>query len=122
MAWTVVYHPAFLRELSALDRDVADKLREMALALAENGPQLGRPLVDSLHGSRHANMKELRLATKGAWRFAFAFDPARSAVILVGGNKEGGSSRRFYKRLIQTADKRFDDWLHMLADEERNNG
>ena len=118
MVWAVVYHPGFLKELKALDQDVADKLRETAIALSEDGPRLGRPLVDTLSGSRHGNMKELRIAVKGAWRFAFAFDPARRAVVLVGENKEGSSSRRFYKRLIQIADERFDDWLEALENEE----
>jgi hypothetical protein len=94
--WTVVYHPEFLKELKALDRDVGDKLREVAVVLSKKGPRLGRPLADALHGSRHGNMKEIRLSVKGAWRFAVAFDPARRAVILVGGNKEGVSSAKFY--------------------------
>lgn len=53
-------------------------------------------------------MKEIRCAVQGAWRFAFAFDPDRRAAILVGGNKEGGSSTRFYKLLISTAGN---EWL-----------
>lgn len=57
-------------------------------------------------------MKELRFnAGDGAWRIAFAFDPERNAVLLVGGDKSGGSSAKFYKALIKIADRRFDDWL-----------
>ena len=56
-------------------------------------------------------MKELRFKLEGVWRFAFAFDPERNAVMLVGGNKEGKNQKRFYKQLIATADDRFDDWL-----------
>lgn len=111
MTWAVVYHPDFLTELKALDPDVGDKLREVAVVLTEKGPRLGRPLVDTLYGSRHGNMKEIRIAVKGAWRFAFAFDPDRKAVVLVGGNKEGEASGRFYKRLVGLADRRFDEWL-----------
>ncbi|MGX9576659.1 type II toxin-antitoxin system RelE/ParE family toxin [Mesorhizobium sp. f-mel] len=88
-----------------------NKLAEVVIALEGIGPQLGRPLADTLNGSKHRNMKEIRFATGGAWRFAFAFDPERRAVILVGGNKEGTASRQFYKSLIATADKRFDEWL-----------
>jgi len=55
-------------------------------------------------------MKEIRLSVKGAWRFAFALDPDRQAVVLVGGNKEGKQSKRFYSALIEKADKRFDEW------------
>jgi hypothetical protein len=53
-------------------------------------------------------MKELRLNCDGVWRFAVAFDPSRQAVILVGGDKENENQSTFYKRLIETADRRFD--------------
>jgi hypothetical protein len=55
-------------------------------------------------------MKELRFdAADGVWRVAFAFDPNRKAILLVAGDKSGGSERRFYRQLIETADNRFDD-------------
>ena len=88
-----------------------EKLAEAILTLEAVGPQLGRPLVDTLKASRHANMKELRFSAKGVWRVAFAFDDERNAIILVGGNKDGRDQRRFYRDLIKTADDRFDDWL-----------
>ena len=73
------------------------------------GPQLGRPRVDTLKGSRHANMKELRFdAADGVWRVAFAFDPKRNAVLLIAGDKSGGAEKRFYRQLIAKADERFD--------------
>jgi hypothetical protein len=76
------------------------------------GPQLGRPRVDNLKGSRHANMKELRFdAADGIWRVAFAFDPRRQAIVLVAGDKSGQSERRFYRQLIARADARFDEHL-----------
>jgi hypothetical protein len=116
MKWTVVEHPEFITERNELDDEVSDKLDEIIIALEKAGPNLGRPMVDTLKGSRHKNMKEIRIAVKGAWRFAFAFDPDRQAVLLCGGNKEGGSSTKFYKALISTADMRFDEWLE--AEEE----
>ncbi|MCY3595947.1 MAG: type II toxin-antitoxin system RelE/ParE family toxin [Rhodospirillales bacterium] len=74
--------------------------------------------MDTLNGSRHANMKELRFgASGGQWRVAFAFDPVRRAVLLVAGDKSGGGERRFYRALIQRADERFDRHLARLADE-----
>lgn len=88
-----------------------EKLAEAILTLEAVGPQLGRPLVDTLKASRHANMKELRFSARGAWRVAFAFDAERNAVILVGGNKAGRDQKRFYRDFIETADDRFDDWL-----------
>jgi hypothetical protein len=60
-------------------------------------------------------MKELRIRTGGAWRFAFAFDPKRAAVVLCGGNKAGGSEALFYRRLIARADDRFDAYLKTLG-------
>lgn len=59
-------------------------------------------------------MKEIRFdADNGVWRFAFAFDPSREAIILVGGDKSGGGEKRFYRQLIQKADDRFDE--HILS-------
>lgn len=65
--------------------------------------------MDTLKGSKHSNMKELRFdAAGGVWRFAFAFDPNRHAIVLCGGDKSGSSERRFYQKLIEKADRRFD--------------
>jgi hypothetical protein len=73
---------------------------------------LGRPDVDTLKDSKFANMKELRFrADGGVWRVAFAFDPKRDAIMLVAGDKSGGSEKTFYRRLIQKADKRFKEHL-----------
>ncbi len=75
----------------------------------------GRPYVDTLKGSKHANMKELRFALRSTvWRFAFAYDPTQNAVVLCGGEKQGVSEKRFYDRLVEKADKRYDDWLDRL--------
>ena len=73
------------------------------------------PHADTLIGSRHSNMKELRFnAEGGVWRVAFAFDPKRKGILLVAGNKAGVDQRRFYKRLVAIADQRFGDHLgHM---------
>jgi hypothetical protein len=79
------------------------------------GPVLGRPQVDTLKGSKHANMKELRFkAEDGVWRVAFAFDPRRRAILLIAGDKSGVSEKRFYKTLIGKADERFNRHLHSL--------
>ncbi|MXW92966.1 MAG: addiction module toxin RelE, partial [Rhodospirillaceae bacterium] len=56
-------------------------------------------------------------AAGGEWRIAFAFDPVRRALLLVAGDKSGGSGRRFYRELIRKADERFDRHLARLADE-----
>lgn len=112
MAWIVLEHPDFVQEREQLPAAALEKLAEVVLTLEAVGPSLGRPLVDTLKGSRHANMKEMRFAAKGVWRLAFAFDEARNAVVLVGGNKQGRDQKKFYRDLIATADDRFDDWLN----------
>ena len=87
-----------------------------ALLLRTYGPALGRPTVDTLKGSQYANMKELRFTWFGeVWRVAFAFDPERQAVLLVGGDKAGANQKRFYQRLIRTADERSRTYLAELA-------
>ena len=115
MPWTVLYHDAFLPEMEALPETVQDGLLTMAELLSLSGPTLGRPHADTLAGSRHANMKELRFtADNGVWRVAFAFDPERSAIILVAGDKAGVAQKRFYKTLIAKADARFAEHLETL--------
>lgn len=112
MQWTVLFHPAFQVEFDLLSEEVQDGVVAVASFLRERGPHLGRPTVDTLKGSDHANMKELRFqADGGVWRLAFAFDPKRRAVILCAGNKGGVGQARFYRTLIDKADVRFKDWM-----------
>jgi len=107
MKWTVLFHPEFQAEFDALPEPVQNELLARLGVLGEFGPTLGRPHVDTLNGSSFANMKELRFQLDGLWRFAFAFDPLRRAIILIGGNKEGKRQSDFYKTLISIADGRF---------------
>src|SRR2546426_6676425 len=96
----------FKPEFDALNQDVRREVLALARVLQEFGPQLGRPRVDTLNGSRHANMKELRFsAAGGEWRVAFAFDPKRRAILLVAGDKKGGGEKRFFPGMIPQAHK-----------------
>ena len=116
--WVVKIADEFQPEFDRLQEDVQDAILTMSRLLGQFGPQLGRPRVDTLRGSRHANMKEMRFsAADGEWRLAFAFDPERRAILLVAGDKSGGSARRFYRALIRKADGRFDRHLARLAQE-----
>ena len=118
MKWTVEIAEEFAPEFHALQEGVQDAILAMSRVLQQFGPQLGRPRVDTLKGSRHANMKEMRFgAADGQWRVAFAFDLKRSAVLLVAGDKSGGSPRAFYRKLIRKADERFDRHLARLVNE-----
>ena len=120
MSWDVRFDPAFDPEFDGLAAEVQDELLAHARLLEEFGPNLGRPRVDTLKGSRHTNMKELRFdAANGVWRVAFAFDPKRRAILLVAGDKAGIKERRFYKTLIRKADERFDAHLARLKESER---
>jgi len=84
--------------------------------LIDKGPQLGRPYADAITGSRHSNMKELRIQTEGnPIRMFFAFDPRREAILLIGGNKTG--NKRFYDRMIPIADSLYDKYLEELKKE-----
>jgi hypothetical protein len=108
MTWTVLFHPEFEAEYGALSQEIQNELLARLAVLRQFGPTLGRPTVDTLNGSSFSNMKELRFnADDGVWRFAFAFDQQRRAIILVGGDKEGEVQAKFYKKLIDVADKRF---------------
>ena len=119
--WDIEISDEFEPEFDALHEDVQDEILAHAHLLQEYGPRLGRPRVDTLNGSRHANMKELRFhAADGVWRVAFAFDTRRHAILLVARDKSGGSEKRFYyDELIRKADKRFGTHLARLK-KERN--
>ena len=119
MSWVVEFYLDYEPEFDALPQEVQDKLLARVSLLQVFGYELGRPHVDTLNGSRHRNMKELRFkAADGVWRVAFAFDPERNAVLLVAGDKSGGSENRFYKQLIKTADDRFDTHLAQLRNQQ----
>jgi hypothetical protein len=115
MNWTVEFADEFDAEFDELSESVQDELLAQARVIERFGPAAKRPRVDTLNGSKHSNMKELRFdADGGAWRIAFAFDPRRRAVLLVGGDKSGVSEKRFYKRLVKMADERYDAHLARL--------
>src|SRR5690606_40259949 len=109
MLWTVSFADEFEPEFDELDEEVQDAIFARVLLLEREGPSLGRPHADTLTGSKHANMKELRRsAAGGVWRIAFAFDPDPQALLLVGAGKSGGSEKRCYKQPIARADERVD--------------
>jgi hypothetical protein len=107
MAWAVLFHGEFLPEFEALSEAIQDELLARLELLRQIGPNLGRPNVDRLEGSSFHKMKELRFQLDGIWRFAFAFDQDRQAIVLVGGDKQDQDSDAFYEALIATADRRF---------------
>lgn len=119
MEWSVAFHDAFDVEFEDFSEDVQDAILARALLLRKEGPTLGRPHVDTLEGSKFANMKELRFdADDGVWRLAFAFDPERKAILLTAGDKSGMAQKRFYKALIRKADQRYSEHLAELKEKK----
>lgn len=104
--------------LASLDGGSRGQVVAAVELLEEHGPHLGRPLVDSVVGSRHKTMKELRPGFSGRseLRLLFAFDPERSAIILVAGDK-AGAWKRWYRQSIPKADDLFDEHLRTLKGE-----
>lgn len=87
------------------------------IVLQERGPMLSRPYADTVKGSCHSNMKELRVQSKGdPIRAFFAFDPKRRGILLCAGNKTG-NDKRFYDEMIPIADREFTKHLEKLKKE-----
>lgn len=103
--WTIHQHPAVAEWLEGLTGSAAAAVVAALDRLAETGPGLGRPVVDTIKGSRHHDMKELRARTI---RILFVFDPRREVVLLVVGDKRG-EWERWYKSAMPLADDRYDE-------------
>jgi len=117
VSWDVEFDDEFENEFDEFTDPVKTELLSRARVLAQFGPTLGRPTVDTLSGSEYKNMKELRFnADDGVWRVAFVFDPDRKAILLCGGDKRGRDQKRFYGNLIKIADRRLR--LHLDRFEE----
>ena len=113
--WKVSFLKDFKVEFDDYHLEVKKAILAASIVLQKEGPDLGRPHVDTLNDSDHANMKELRCdADNGVWRVAFAFDPERKAILLAAGDKAGTAQKRFYKSLIKKADARYVTHLNDL--------
>jgi len=109
----------WLDELARVDPDSHRQAVYAIEALAESGPNLGRPLVDRIKGSSIHNLKELRPGSAGATevRILFAFDPWRNSVLLVAGDKSG-QWREWYRQAIPRAEQLYRTYLKERAAEE----
>jgi hypothetical protein len=123
MAWTVRVHPEVAAWQATLDGDTFQQVVAAVRMLAEQGPVLPRPLADTVRGSRHHNMKELRPGSAGRSevRILFAFDPWREAVLLAAGDK-AGQWEKWYRDSIPVADARFDEHIERRRREIKNTG
>jgi hypothetical protein len=113
--WDVEGTDQFVEWFDTLDVEERRAIFAAMEVLEASGPSLGRPLVDTVKGSRHANMKELRPPTDNV-RILFAFDPRRKAILLIGGDKTN-RWRAWYARMIPVADDLYDEYLRELGEE-----
>ena len=108
MAWPVDFTPEAAKWLTSLPPRDRAKIARRVEKVRQFGPTHGRPDVDTVHGSRHTNMKEVRVPRTGL-RALFAFGPDQRALVLDGTAQ--GKNDKSFNALIKSADKRLDDHL-----------
>jgi hypothetical protein len=113
--WEVEYTDQFEAWWLVLSEQEQEAVTAAVEALEARGPALGRPFVDVIQTSRHQNMKELR-PRGGYIRVMFAFDPRRTAILLIGGDKTG-EWESWYEEIIPIADALYDE--HLVAIEKK---
>jgi hypothetical protein len=113
--WDIEVTHEFTFWWNDLTSDQQDIVTIAVEKLGDHGPNLGRPYADHVEGSRHQRMKELR-PRPGNLRILFAFDPRRTAILLLGGDKTGAWSD-WYRRMIPRADELYDRYLEDLRKE-----
>ena len=108
--WTVITTNLFNEWLDQQDESDQEKVLAGLVVLQQQGPSLGRPLVDTVSNSKFTNMKELRIQHRGKpLRAFFAFDPLRQAIVLCVGDKSG--KKRLYAEMIAIADEEYEHHL-----------
>jgi hypothetical protein len=116
MAWNVEFTDEFGAWYGTLIETVQDDIDRVARLLEAKGPQLPFPHSSGIEGSRHSHMRELRVQSGGEpYRVFYAFDPRRTAILLIGGNKVGDG--RFYETMIPVADRLYDEYLIEIGKE-----
>ncbi len=118
MAWSLGVTVQFAQWYLSLDPKEQESIQHSLALLADVGPLLGRPHADAVRASRFPNMKELRAQHQGRpYRVLFAFDPARTGMLLIGGDKTGDA--RWYDRMIPVADRLYEEHLRRLREGDR---
>lgn len=116
MSWNVEHTDEFAQWWRDLTEAQQEDVTAIALLLMEQGPKLPFPYSCGITGSRHAHMRELRVQSSGRpIRVFYAFDPRRSAILLIGGDKTGDD--RFYHRMIPIADALYDTYIEEIRKE-----
>jgi hypothetical protein len=122
MHWEVEFTEEFEAWWNSLSEEEQEEIAAKVELLEEHGPNLGRPHADVITTSRHSNMKELRgkVTVKGKDRFLralFMFDPRRTALLLIGGDKTGDP--KWYEKSVPIADELFDKHLKELEEQKK---
>lgn len=116
MAWDVEYTDEFGEWWTTLDDEEQDSVDVVVGLLEERGPSLGFPFSSGIQGSRHSHMRELRIQHRSEpYRVLYAFDPKRTAILLLGGNKTGDN--RWYDKFVPRADDLYDEHLKEIEAE-----
>ena len=116
MQWEVEYTDEFGHWWASLTESEQESLAASVRLLEERGPTLGFPHSSGLNGSRHGHLRELRTQHDGRpLRTLYAFDPRRSAILLIGGDKTG--DKRWYDTHVPLADRLYDQHLEQLRKE-----
>lgn len=116
MSWDVEYTDEFEQWWTGLTDNEQEALAASVGLLEERGPALGYPHSSDVHGSKHGRMRELRTQEGGRpLRTLYAFDPRRSAILLIGGDKTG--DKRWYDVYVPIADRLYDEHLQQLRQE-----
>lgn len=116
MTWAVEFTDEFAAWWEQLDEDEQDSVDQSVHLLEARGPSLPFPYSSDIRGSKHGNLRELRVQHRGQpYRVFYAFDPRRSAILLIGGNKTGDD--QFYERMVPLADRIFDEHMKELEGE-----
>lgn len=116
MTWEIEYTDEFSKWWEILTETQQDDVSNVVDLLEKKGPNLPFPYSSGLHESKHSHLRELRIQSRGnPLRIFYAFDPRRTAILLIGGDKTGDN--RFYEKYVPIADRLYDEYLEELQKE-----
>ncbi|MGV6475022.1 type II toxin-antitoxin system RelE/ParE family toxin [Azotobacter vinelandii] len=121
MNWEIEYTDEFEGWWDGLGESAQEAVKANVDLLGEHGPELGFPYSSDIKGSRHGNLRELRVQHRGRpLRVLYAFDPRRCAILLIGGDKTG--QNRWYQEFVPLAERLYDEHLETLKREGYDHG
>lgn len=116
MTWEIEYTDEFQQWWEILAQTQQDDIIVVVQLLEEKGPNLPFPYSSGVNESKHSHLRELRIQSQGKpLRIFYAFDPRRTAILLIGGDKTGDN--RFYEKYVPIADRLYDEYLKELKQE-----